>query len=491
MKRIKSVLKGIGWQRESENRKSKHGQSGSSQLGPKGSTKLSRKRKVSPAVSRHWGSGTDLVVDFGIQSQNPDPFSKVSPSGGSDVPDMLPAKSAGDPQYLDVGGLLSPVRSHPSTSNARLSDEDLLASLRQSPSIQTDPQIGQNFQPVHEQKRRRRRESHNLAERQRRDNVNERIRDLSSLSPCLGTSKTSKLSVLEDAVTWTRDLMWALHLKIGRESELKKHIVELGGDPIYESLTVEESSVARRLQLALEANDITCFSSGTRTLHHARRASEPLQKRSVLDVGQEDCRPQRTVRKVTSQGSIISYVASVHSLTSVTYRTPDGNLEVETHEETSNLSYVPSKDRVDKGNEDVAPTYNAHVDDKKLQYSEKYCTHCRIRPVSHWKERLFGPPDLCISCGLQQWKRDQALTSADEPLKNSKNHSSSTLLKNSQSSDDNRPLPNIHALPFISSSPPAPSSNHIVPTSPDRKLNSESRPGLDSGLGRTILAHIQ
>jgi len=129
-----------------------------------------------------------------------------------------------------------------------------------------------------EAKRKRRRESHNLVERRRRDNINERIQDLSKLVPLhrLEDEKIKKLitsgtplsptltgvsnpsqatsslagpgarratsgttgnittglpiedkdkgpnkgDILNGAVTWTRDLMWLLDMHISRQEEL-------------------------------------------------------------------------------------------------------------------------------------------------------------------------------------------------------------------------------------------------------------------------------
>ena len=54
-------------------------------------------------------------------------------------------------------------------------------------------------------------------------------------------------------------------------------------------------------------------------------------------------RPQRHLRKVTSRGSIISYVASVHSVTSLTYRSPAGDVRTETYGHKSTVSYFPEE----------------------------------------------------------------------------------------------------------------------------------------------------
>ncbi len=137
-----------------------------------------------------------------------------------------------------------------------------------------------------EAKRKRRRESCNLVERRRRDNINERIQDLSKLVPAhrledekirkaiqngtplsptlAGISSPSQATsglagpgarratsgtagnittglpldekdkgpnkgdILNGAVSWTRDLMWMLNMKIQQQEELINYIAELG-----------------------------------------------------------------------------------------------------------------------------------------------------------------------------------------------------------------------------------------------------------------------
>jgi hypothetical protein len=166
-----------------------------------------------------------------------------------------------------------------------------------------------------EAKRRRRRESHNMVERRRRDNINERIQELShlvphhrledekvrkhllnsgSLSPTtpIGTSgspprATSMLAggvgrrasgvpstaslageekdkgpnkgdILNGAVGWTRDLMWALHLKYEQEREFREVIARLGGTyPIEEP--EEDKRMASELKAAIAKNGLHNF----------------------------------------------------------------------------------------------------------------------------------------------------------------------------------------------------------------------------------------
>lgn len=185
-----------------------------------------------------------------------------------------------------------------------------------------------------EMKRKRRRESHNLVERRRRDNINERIQDLSKLvpghrledekvrklisngtplSPTLsGVNATSGLAgpgarratgagagnittglpiedkdkgpnkgdILNGAVSWTRDLMWMLHLKLQQQEELIHTIADLGGQ-----LPFEQSDDERRMQSelmdAITRNDLSTFEysrtsgSGLRVPHHTDYHGEP------------------------------------------------------------------------------------------------------------------------------------------------------------------------------------------------------------------------
>lgn len=186
-----------------------------------------------------------------------------------------------------------------------------------------------------EAKRRRRRASHNMVERRRRDNINERIQDLSHLVPQHrleddkvrkqivnnsalsggGMSPTNaatsllaggngrratggnitmglpleekekgpnKGDILNGAVGWTRDLMWALYVKIQQEAELAEMINSLGGKWPFEQ-TEEEKRMRTELLDAMEKNDPNSFSysrapgSGLRVPKHTNIAGDPTQ----------------------------------------------------------------------------------------------------------------------------------------------------------------------------------------------------------------------
>lgn len=190
-----------------------------------------------------------------------------------------------------------------------------------------------------EMKRKRRRESHNLVERRRRDNINERIQDLSKLVPThrLEDDKIRKLiqngtplspsitgisspsqatsglagpgarraagtnpgnittglpledkdkgpnkgDILNGAVSWTRDLMWMLHLKLQQQEELMNTIAELGGTFPFE-FTEDERRMQSELMDAITKNDTGTFSysrtsgSGLRVPHHTDYRGDPV-----------------------------------------------------------------------------------------------------------------------------------------------------------------------------------------------------------------------
>jgi len=188
-----------------------------------------------------------------------------------------------------------------------------------------------------EAKRRRRRESHNLVERRRRDNINERIQDLSRLvpqhrledekirkhihnngplSPSIaangisppqatsllagGTGRRAtgsitqglpieekdkgpnKGDILNGAVGWTRDLMWMLYRKIQQEEKLKEQFSEQGMQWPFDDLE-DEKRMRTEIIDAVEKNGTGTFSytrgpgSGLRVPKHTNYAGDPVQ----------------------------------------------------------------------------------------------------------------------------------------------------------------------------------------------------------------------
>lgn len=189
-----------------------------------------------------------------------------------------------------------------------------------------------------EAKRRRRRASHNLVERRRRDNINDRIQDLSHLVPqhrleddkvrkqivnnTMSPPSTNpnpatsllaggngrratagnitmglpieekekgpnKGDILNGSVSWMRDLMWALHVKLQQESELAELISSLGGTWPFEQ-TEEEKRMRSEILDALEHNDPNSFNysrgpgSGLRVPKHTNLSGDPMSGPGAL-----------------------------------------------------------------------------------------------------------------------------------------------------------------------------------------------------------------
>ena len=298
----------------------------------------------------------------------------------------LPTQNSQDsrdlyPPYSSFG-------SHGSAGNARIPDEDL---LEPASDPETKPGL-ENFlsHPAtiarSVTRRRQRRESHNMVERRRRDDINESIRTLAFLAPGGTDRDRPKQAILEKAVSWTRDLMWALHLKTQRESALRDGIRELGGTPFmldtYDSLdNIEELVIEKEVQLALDTNNITSFSSADQAPRHRRRASEPLKEHSIYHRKTHEHLQPRRLHKVTSRGSIISYVASVHSVTSLTYRSPTGAIETDTREENSNFSYYPNQLKQDQ----------SRRDSHESKYAQDYLTASISGKESPIREPTLSP----------------------------------------------------------------------------------------------------
>lgn len=195
---------------------------------------------------------------------------------------------------------------------------------------------GHALQNTQEAKRRRRRESHNMVERRRRDNINERIQELShlvpqhrledekvrkhlnnnngSLSPTMGPGgspprATSMLAggvgrrasgvtaagiageekdkgpnkgdILNGAVGWTRDLMWALHEKLEQEKQLRELVASLGGAFPFEP-SEDDKRMSSELYQAIDKNGVQNFNysrapgSGCRVPGYTDYAGNPI-----------------------------------------------------------------------------------------------------------------------------------------------------------------------------------------------------------------------
>ncbi|KAF2240534.1 hypothetical protein BU26DRAFT_544981 [Trematosphaeria pertusa] len=202
-------------------------------------------------------------------------------------------------------------------------------------SLPTKVDIGQ----TQDAKKRRRRESHNLVERRRRDNINERIHDLSRLvpqhrledekirkhinnngplSPTIGASGLSppqatsllaggtgrraagnitqglpieekdkgpnKGDILNGAVSWTRDLMWISYKKMQEADEMAARLRQLTGEEWQTEQTEEERRMRSELFEAVEKNGFGSFKysrgpgSGLRVPKHTNLAGEALNQ---------------------------------------------------------------------------------------------------------------------------------------------------------------------------------------------------------------------
>jgi hypothetical protein len=90
----------------------------------------------------------------------------------------------------------------------------------------------------------------------------------------------NKGDILNGSVSWTRDLMWMLNLKLQQQEELMNTINELGGTYPYE-VTEDERRMQSELMDALQKNDLGSFSysrtagSGLRVPNHTDYRGEP------------------------------------------------------------------------------------------------------------------------------------------------------------------------------------------------------------------------
>ncbi|KAL2872132.1 basic helix-loop-helix domain-containing protein [Aspergillus lucknowensis] len=234
----------------------------------------------------------------------------------------------------------SPISSPGHPSHHAAISEILKSGKHASLPAKVDAHIPGTAQDLESQeaKRRRRRASHNLVERRRRDNINERIQDLSHLVPqhrleddkvrkqlvnnsgLSGTGGNSnaatsllaggtgrraagnitmglpieekekgpnKGDILNGAVGWMRDLMWALHVKIQQEAELAELISSLGGTWPFEQ-TEEEKRMRTEILDAIEKNDPPSFhytrapGSGLRVPKHTNIAGDALSSNGAL-----------------------------------------------------------------------------------------------------------------------------------------------------------------------------------------------------------------
>lgn len=240
----------------------------------------------------------------------------------------------------------SPISSpgHPSHHN-NISEIIIRSGKHASLPAKVENNHGQGMESL-DAKKKRRRASHNAVERRRRDNINERIQDLSHLvpqhrldddkvrkqivnntpmSPTTGAASISppnaatsllagaagrraastagnitlglpieekekgpnKGDILNGSVSWTRDLMWALYHKYTQEDELQERLRQLNIEWPFE-ITEDEKRMRSELIDAMEKNDPTTFAytrtngSGLRVPRHTNMAGEALQPNGTL-----------------------------------------------------------------------------------------------------------------------------------------------------------------------------------------------------------------
>ncbi|THW23668.1 hypothetical protein D6C98_02253 [Aureobasidium pullulans] len=249
---------------------------------------------------------------------NPHSWQDVSPFGSPSNPLMQHQQH---PQITEV------LKSSNAGANGKIASS-LPAKMENPPAFQTQ-----------EAKRKRRRESHNLVERRRRDNINERIQDLASLvpmhrledervrkhlqtnaplspsivatgmSPSQATSLLAggngrratttsvgtglpmddkdkgpnKGDILNGSVAWTRDLLWHLKHTLEENAELKARLRARGDDwsaPVTEDERRMQTEVSELMQKLIATGNLQDYSrghgSGLRVPGHTNLAGEPL-----------------------------------------------------------------------------------------------------------------------------------------------------------------------------------------------------------------------
>lgn len=214
-------------------------------------------------------------------------------------------------------------------------------SIASSLPVKMEPGLsGAPFQSQ-EAKKRRRRECHNIVERRRRDNINERIHDLgilvpqhrleddkvkkhlqtnSPMSPSIGALGTTppaissslptgsllrrasgvstlalpseekdkapnKGDILNTSVAWARDVVWYTQLKMQQEEQLKQLVQQLGGSWPFEQ-TDDEIRMRSELHEVIQRNS---FNSNIQP--YSRAAGSGLRVPGFTNLAGEAVRP--------------------------------------------------------------------------------------------------------------------------------------------------------------------------------------------------------
>ncbi|KKA26052.1 hypothetical protein TD95_000334 [Thielaviopsis punctulata] len=237
-------------------------------------------------------------------------------------------------------GLSSP----PPIGRAQISE----VMLKAGTSMPTKLNANQGHLSTQDLKRKRRRESHNLVERRRRDNINERIQDLSRLVPMhrleddklrkliqngtplsptltgLGASNSAaagangrrsnpgnittglpaedkdkgpnKGDILNGAVSWMRDLLWMNMTLTRQREELENTIREMGGIVPFEFTDDEKRMHSEVLDIMGKAEMLNMSYSrtagtGLRVPHHTDYKGEPLNGGTSSSAGAMETSP--------------------------------------------------------------------------------------------------------------------------------------------------------------------------------------------------------
>ena len=196
------------------------------------------------------------------------------PAAAPDPPDCFPPLARAFSRPASVGSVVSSVESirsgvisyvgsfFPSPA-AELKADEWAPSPTEDSTIET-----QKSRP------HRRRISHNMVERRRRDIINQNIQELSKLVPFhrlmdsqrrRGIDVTTdeakdptKADILSGAVTWIQDLMWLLRIKSQQQEELTTLITDLGGT--YPFLhTTSEACMFYEFSQAMGQNEANVF----------------------------------------------------------------------------------------------------------------------------------------------------------------------------------------------------------------------------------------
>ncbi|KAL5349404.1 hypothetical protein ACLOAV_005695 [Pseudogymnoascus australis] len=314
-----------------------HSGSADNYMNQKQRTRPSLPMQRKPSASRGPLTPKTPSIGVGVGSMNLNgqesgsyPSQPIRTSAHRKTPSAQWEQGVGSLQSFPGSGFSSPIQAgmHPNPQIA-----DILKSGSMPTKLNGAQSGSAPAMQTQEMKRRRRRESHNLVERRRRDNINERIQELSHLvpmhrledekvrkalqnnspsppplappasprpkppraspapapaAPQRGISpraspsrRKTKGDILNGSVSWTRDLMWMLHVKLQQQEELANLITDLGGTYPFEP-TEDERRMQTELVDAMHKNGVSSFSysrapgTGLRVPKHTDIKGDPV-----------------------------------------------------------------------------------------------------------------------------------------------------------------------------------------------------------------------